>query len=163
MVLRPAKKLVCHASRRVVLASHPVEHPLTVEHGPELGGGAELLAELASTGVGPPGFRRCPALRCHQCHTQRHLEVQFSPRAGDLGQARKQAQPIPQLRQRFRHRRARDGWLSRPQPIVDRRFDQSGLHVMVGQKFGLYLHLLRKMLLKRSSDPGVQALPLRAH
>src|SRR6185312_9430681 len=61
MVLHPAQKLVRHFARRVVLGAHAVEHPLTVEHGPKLGGGSDLLAELAGTRVGPSRFRRCPA------------------------------------------------------------------------------------------------------
>jgi hypothetical protein len=47
--------------------------------------------------------------------------------------------------------------------MIDRWCGQPGLGVMVGQKLGLRLHRLRKMLLDRGRDAGVQALSLRAY
>ena len=44
MLLRPTQQLLCQFARHVVLGAYGVEHPLTVQHGPELGGGPDLLA-----------------------------------------------------------------------------------------------------------------------
>jgi hypothetical protein len=141
-----------------------MKNPLPIEDRKEPRRVAEALAQVTGPCVGLSHLWGGPALRSHQGDAEGDLQFQIpSPSRGIVGESSHQLQPFDQLRDCLCGGRARDLCLSRPQPIVDRRFGQPRLHVVVGQKFGLRLDGLRKMLLDRGGDPGVQALSLRAH
>ena len=79
-----------------------------------------------------------------------------APRA--VRQTGQHVQPLAQLGDRFRHRRARQRLLTGLQPISDRLFRQPGRRAVLRQQRGLRQHDLRKAVFEGRGNAGVQPL-----
>ena len=124
LFLRKAQQFVRHCKRVSVRGSRRVEGPLTKEHGKELVGFTELLAQLAGPSVRLARLRRRLTLERVQGHPQRNLQVKFLAVAlWPFRPALEQLQTHSQLRGRLGHRRAGDRLLPSLVPIMHRRFD----------------------------------------
>ena len=70
------------------------------------------------------------------------------------GRVASKSRPLPQLRHRFRHRRARDRLLTGLEPVADRLLVEAGLGAMLRQELRLSGHDLRELALQRRRRCG---------
>ena len=115
LMFGPAQQFLGDAQRRPEFSSHVVENELPVQHLEDLRRLPELPAQRERPGVGSPGFRCRRALRRAQPAPERHLQVEFLTAAlAIIGQRLQQRQPLAELADRLRGRRAGEGLLPRP-------------------------------------------------
>jgi hypothetical protein len=122
-------------------------------------GPIQLLCQRPCSGRGFWEIGRRIALRGDLRRPESGQQIQLLlPAPVVLGQAGKQLQSLDELSLGFGHRRAGDCLLTRLEPVSDRLFGKAGLGTMVRRERWLSGHDLRKFLLQRGGDPGVQLL-----
>ena len=139
-----------------VLRSCKMKRPLAHEYRHEIFRSIKLLSQCARPGEGLVRIRRRITFRRSQRRSKGSLQVQLlllAPRA--VRQTGQRIQPLAQLGDRLRHRRAGQRLLTGLQPISDRLLRQFGFRAMPGQQRGLRQHDLWKAVLESCGNSGV--------
>jgi hypothetical protein len=158
--LGQAEQLLCELVRRLHLSSRQIIRHQPPQHRKELRGVAHLLTQLAGTGVGVRHVGGALSLDRHQGWTESDLQIQLTLGVfGALWQGLQDVQPSRQMFDRFHIGRALQGALACLLPIGDGLRHQAGLHIMMGQEFGLGLTEVGKACLQYLGNALMVLLP----